>query len=184
MSGVPLETCWAFSKLWNNKFYYKAASCWYFYWGDYWNLQPPALSSIPQPTVTILSYPGSVCPHCNLNLHRPQIAVYGAAWSSSSFEISSFSRIMRLFRIPRFKFINKSFQQMQLILSLFRLFPFTLHVSGPYWPIIRGACSCYCTTIWFLQCCWLFVRPWTWPCTDKATSTDARTVNNTARTKW
>jgi len=32
MSGVPLETCWAFSKLWNNKFYYKAASCWYFYW--------------------------------------------------------------------------------------------------------------------------------------------------------
>ena len=31
-SGVPLETCWAFKKLWNNKFYYKAASCWYFYW--------------------------------------------------------------------------------------------------------------------------------------------------------
>jgi len=31
MSGVPLETCWAFKKLWNNKFYYKAASCWYFY---------------------------------------------------------------------------------------------------------------------------------------------------------
>jgi len=27
MSGVPLETCWAFKKLWNNKFYYKAASC-------------------------------------------------------------------------------------------------------------------------------------------------------------
>jgi len=22
MSGVPLETCWAFTKLWNNKFYY------------------------------------------------------------------------------------------------------------------------------------------------------------------
>jgi len=32
MNGVPLETCWAFKKLWNNKFYYKAASCWYFYW--------------------------------------------------------------------------------------------------------------------------------------------------------
>ena len=32
MSGVPLETCWAFNKLWNNKFYYKAASCWYLYW--------------------------------------------------------------------------------------------------------------------------------------------------------
>jgi len=32
ISGVPLETCWAFNKLWNNKFYYKAASCWHFYW--------------------------------------------------------------------------------------------------------------------------------------------------------
>ena len=32
MSGVPLETRWAFNKLWNNKFYYKVASCWYFYW--------------------------------------------------------------------------------------------------------------------------------------------------------
>jgi hypothetical protein len=32
MSGVPLEICWTFNKLWNNKFYYKAASCWYFYW--------------------------------------------------------------------------------------------------------------------------------------------------------
>jgi hypothetical protein len=31
MSGVPLETCWVFNKLWNYKFYYKAASCWYFY---------------------------------------------------------------------------------------------------------------------------------------------------------
>jgi hypothetical protein len=35
MTGVPLETCWAFKKLWNNKFYYKAASCWYFYWVIY-----------------------------------------------------------------------------------------------------------------------------------------------------
>jgi hypothetical protein len=32
MSGVPLGIYWAFNKLWNNKFYYKAASCWYFYW--------------------------------------------------------------------------------------------------------------------------------------------------------
>jgi len=31
MSGVPLKTCSAFNKLWNNKFYYKAASWWYFY---------------------------------------------------------------------------------------------------------------------------------------------------------
>jgi hypothetical protein len=30
MSGVPLETCWAFNKLWNNKFSYKFASCWLF----------------------------------------------------------------------------------------------------------------------------------------------------------
>jgi hypothetical protein len=30
MSGVPLETCWAFSEQWNNKFYYKVASCWLF----------------------------------------------------------------------------------------------------------------------------------------------------------
>jgi hypothetical protein len=27
MSGMPLETCWAFNKRWNNKFYYKVASC-------------------------------------------------------------------------------------------------------------------------------------------------------------
>jgi len=30
MSGMPLETCWAFNKRWNNKFYYKVASCWLF----------------------------------------------------------------------------------------------------------------------------------------------------------
>ena len=30
MSGVPLETCWDFSERWNNKFYYKVASCWLF----------------------------------------------------------------------------------------------------------------------------------------------------------
>jgi hypothetical protein len=30
MSGVPLETCSAVNKLWNNKFYYKVASCWLF----------------------------------------------------------------------------------------------------------------------------------------------------------
>jgi hypothetical protein len=30
MSGVPLETCWAFNERWNNKFYYKVASCWLF----------------------------------------------------------------------------------------------------------------------------------------------------------
>jgi hypothetical protein len=29
---TPLETCWAFKKLWNNKLYYKVASCWYLYW--------------------------------------------------------------------------------------------------------------------------------------------------------
>jgi hypothetical protein len=30
MSGLPLETCWAFNKHWNNKFYYKVTSCWLF----------------------------------------------------------------------------------------------------------------------------------------------------------
>jgi hypothetical protein len=30
MSGMALETCWAFNERWNNKFYYKAASCWLF----------------------------------------------------------------------------------------------------------------------------------------------------------
>jgi len=30
MSGVPLETCWAFNERWVNKFYYKVASCWLF----------------------------------------------------------------------------------------------------------------------------------------------------------
>ena len=30
MSGMPLETCWAFNKFCNNKFYYKVASCWLF----------------------------------------------------------------------------------------------------------------------------------------------------------
>jgi len=30
MSGMPLETCWAINERWNNKFYYKFASCWLF----------------------------------------------------------------------------------------------------------------------------------------------------------
>jgi hypothetical protein len=30
MSGVSLETCWAFNERWNNKFYYKVTSCWLF----------------------------------------------------------------------------------------------------------------------------------------------------------
>jgi len=30
MSGMTLETCWAFNERWNNKFYYKVASCWLF----------------------------------------------------------------------------------------------------------------------------------------------------------
>jgi hypothetical protein len=30
MSSVQLETWWAFDELWNNKFYYKFASCWLF----------------------------------------------------------------------------------------------------------------------------------------------------------
>jgi len=30
MSGMLLETCSAFNEQWNNKFYYKVASCWLF----------------------------------------------------------------------------------------------------------------------------------------------------------
>jgi hypothetical protein len=30
MSGVPLETCWAFNERWNNLLYYKVASSWLF----------------------------------------------------------------------------------------------------------------------------------------------------------
>jgi hypothetical protein len=30
MSGLPLETCWAFNERWNNKFCYKVESCWLF----------------------------------------------------------------------------------------------------------------------------------------------------------
>jgi hypothetical protein len=30
MSGMPLETCLTFNEFWNNKFYYKVASCWLF----------------------------------------------------------------------------------------------------------------------------------------------------------
>ena len=33
MSGIPIETCWAFNERWNNKFYYKVASCWLFLLG-------------------------------------------------------------------------------------------------------------------------------------------------------
>ena len=28
MSDIPLETCWVFKELWNNKFRYQVASCW------------------------------------------------------------------------------------------------------------------------------------------------------------
>jgi len=28
MSDIPLETCWAFNVLWNNKFRHQVASCW------------------------------------------------------------------------------------------------------------------------------------------------------------
>jgi hypothetical protein len=36
MSGVSPETCWAIKKCWNNKFYYKVASCWFFLWDLYY----------------------------------------------------------------------------------------------------------------------------------------------------
>ena len=30
MSGMPIETCWAFNKRWNDEFCYKVVSCWLF----------------------------------------------------------------------------------------------------------------------------------------------------------
>ena len=36
MSGMPLETCWAFNERWNNQFYYKIASCWLFLLRQTW----------------------------------------------------------------------------------------------------------------------------------------------------
>ena len=32
MGGVSPATCWAITKHWNNKFYPKVASCWFFLW--------------------------------------------------------------------------------------------------------------------------------------------------------
>jgi hypothetical protein len=63
-------------------------------------------------------------------------------------------------------------------LSLFLMFPLTLHISGPYWPIIRGVLTCCYATIWFLSCL-LAVRASVEVALsyDKATSTDARTAN-------
>jgi hypothetical protein len=49
---------------------------------DYWNLSPSVLSSIPQPTVTIMISDGSILPLCYSKLNCPQIAVYRDAWSS------------------------------------------------------------------------------------------------------
>ena len=40
MSDIPLETCWAFNVLWNNKFRYQVASCWLLLLSDAFNLKP------------------------------------------------------------------------------------------------------------------------------------------------
>jgi len=37
MGGVSPETCWAIKKHWNNKFYYTAASFWFFPWVLYYD---------------------------------------------------------------------------------------------------------------------------------------------------
>jgi len=37
VGGVSPETCWAIKKLWNNKFYYTVASCWFFLWDLYYD---------------------------------------------------------------------------------------------------------------------------------------------------
>jgi hypothetical protein len=37
INGVSLETCWAFTKQWNIKFYYTVASCWLFLYDFYYD---------------------------------------------------------------------------------------------------------------------------------------------------
>jgi hypothetical protein len=51
MSGMPLETCWAFNERCNNKFYYKVASCWLFVLSHFINyFSVFSLSSFPLST--------------------------------------------------------------------------------------------------------------------------------------
>jgi len=61
MSGMPLETCLAFNKFWNNKFYYKVASCWLFLL-----IRPLLLSTVTK----MWGYPWILIEHCYTKPHR------------------------------------------------------------------------------------------------------------------
>jgi hypothetical protein len=65
MSGVPFETCWAFNERWNNKFYYKVASCWLFLLNRTDNSLHPICSS----------------PHGWRPSLRINISLYATSWS-------------------------------------------------------------------------------------------------------
>ena len=69
MSGVPLETCWAFNERWNNKFCYKVASCWLFLLNNYYHL---LLAGVNRQTWSCLLYrfPAEISPFCD---HRPNV---------------------------------------------------------------------------------------------------------------
>jgi len=53
MSGVPLETCWAFNERWNDKFWYKVASCWLFLLRFY---PVPVMPCSPSPYETAVEW--------------------------------------------------------------------------------------------------------------------------------
>jgi hypothetical protein len=55
MSGVPLETCWAFNERWNNKFHYKLHLVCYFSWVIL-RCTDPYILKIVVSCFTIISY--------------------------------------------------------------------------------------------------------------------------------
>jgi hypothetical protein len=73
ISGVPLETCWAFNERWNNKFCYKVASCWLFLLNIH-----PALSFL----FTLFSFIGNLIFAKLITLHSVALMLL---WNGSSF---------------------------------------------------------------------------------------------------
>ena len=71
MSGVPLETCWAFNERWNNKFCYKGVSCWLFLLN-----QPIYLSNykVKGKTIPLQAWTG---PEGSRRLRRPDFKTIG-----------------------------------------------------------------------------------------------------------
>ena len=66
MSGILLETCWAFNEQWNNKFCYKVASCWLFLLNhSMWTLRCPGItSSVMNPMWTTIGLSPGLLVRC------------------------------------------------------------------------------------------------------------------------